>query len=202
MPRECWAIEGDQECIPFQNHNAWPLHLGIRHRRPELGPLPWGAIGTHETWDAARRPCSPKRAAVGIRFFDGAQRPEELRDKVLVWVWTVLSKSRGILRIDSSRPMIHKSNRTSRESCSAPSHRRNRNCARVCYRHRRQREWRGAKTIRSSRELKSSQCHCGLFSTPGRCVCKLYSSTGRRTRRSSLRGEPGDVLKFRAHRVP
>ena len=188
MPRECWAIEGDQECIPFQNHNAWPPYLGIRHRRSELGPLPWGAIGTHETWDAARRPCSPKRAAVGIRFFDGAQRPEELRDKVLVWVWTVLSKSRGILRIDSSRPMIHKSNRTSRESCAAPSHWGNRNCARVCYRHRRQGEWRGAKTIGSS--------------TSGRCACKLYSSTGRRTRRSSLRGEPGDVLKFRAHRVP
>ena len=100
---------------------------------PCPGELPWGAIGTHETWDAARRPCSPKRAAVGIRFFDGAQRPEELRDKVLVWVWTVLSKSRGILRIDFARPMIHKSNRTSRESCAAPSRWGNRNCARVCY---------------------------------------------------------------------
>ena len=42
--------------------------------------------------------------AVGIRFFDDAQRPEELRDKVLVWVWTVLFKSRGILLIDLSLP--------------------------------------------------------------------------------------------------
>ena len=184
MPRECWAIEGDQECIPFQNHNAWPLHLGIRHRRPELGPLLWGAIGTHETWDAARRPCSPKRLAVGIRFFDDAQRPEELRDEVHVRVFAVLFNSQGILHGDSSRPMFQKRNRIR----AAPSHLGNRNCARVCYRHRRQGEWRDAKTIGSS--------------TPGRCACKLYSTTGRRTRRSSLRGEPGDILKFRAYRAP
>ena len=136
--------------------------------------------------------------AVEARPLDDAQRLEELRDEVHVRVLPALCKSQGILHGDSSRPMIQKRNRIR----AAPSHWGNRNCARVCYRHRRQGEWGGAKTIRSSREFRSSQCHCGLFSTTGRCACRLYSTTGRRTRRSILRDERADILKLRAYRAP
>ena len=211
MPRECWAIEGQLECILFPNHNAWPPCLETRRRRPELGQLPPGAIAIHETLDAARRPRGPELPAVEARPLDDAQRLEELRDEVHVRVLTALFKSQGILHGDSSRPMIQKRHRIR----AAPSHRRNRNCARVCYKHRRQGEWGGAKTIRSSREFRSPQCHCGLFSTTRRCACRLYSTTGRPNRisilrmkafrQSSARRRPwprGDILKLRAYSAP
>ena len=195
MPCECWAIEGKLERILFPNHNAWPPCLQTRHRRPELGQLPPGAIAIHETLDAARRPRGQELPAVEARPLDDAQRLEELRDEVHVRVLTALSKSPGIPHGDPSRPIIQKRNSIR----AAPSHWGNRNCARVCCRHRRQGEWGGAKTTRSSREFRSSQCHCGLFSTTLRCACKLCNTTGRPTRRSILREPQNDILQLRAY---